>query len=53
MLQLAFKDAASDHSATLGPAQTFKFSRSVVCDDSRGHVLATYRADQWEIKGSL
>src|ERR1700722_2823648 len=53
MLQLDFKDAASDHSASLGPAQTFKFSRSVVCDESRGHVLATYRSDQWEIEGSL
>jgi hypothetical protein len=53
MLQLDFKDAASEHSASLGPAQTFKFSRSVVCDESRGHVLATYRSDQWEIEGSL
>ena len=53
MLQLDFKDAVSDHSASLGPAQTFKFSRGVVCDESRGHVLATYRSDQWEIEGSL
>jgi hypothetical protein len=53
MLQLDFKDPASDHSASLGPAQTFKFSRGVVCDESRGHVLATYRSDQWEIEGSL